>query len=388
MRGFFILLTTFVLAWPQYDGQAAAAATQEPATKAEGQAADDKTPDVKTPDVKRNLPDYATIVQSTVDGHIRPAYGRLAKSSKSLAVLMEAACRTDEGVNTPAIAKSFRAMVSAWAAVQHVRFGPVQDENRYERIAFWPDPKNLTARQLKSTLEQRDPTAIDPDSLAKKSIALQGLTALERLMTMTPASDPDAAHYRCQFAQAITENLVRITSDVYEAWQPGRDFPRVLAQTGSENPLYRDQREAALEVLKSLVGGLQFLHERKLKAPLGDTVENARPKRGEFWRSGNALAALDSSFATLRQIYVESGISAYAKSVDSALDKNLLEDYDQALVTLKAVNKPFVEASADKIMRPKLEYLRFLAHDLFELTSGNLAIVLDLSLGFNALDGD
>jgi predicted lipoprotein len=39
-------------------------------------------------------------------------------------------------------------------------------------------------------------------------------------------------------------------------------------------------------------------------------------------------------------------------------------------------------------MRPKLEYLRFLAHDLFELTSGNLAIVLDLSLGFNALDGD
>ncbi len=66
----------------------------------------------------------------------------------------------------------------------------------------------------------------------------------------------------------------------------------------------------------------------------------------------------------------------------------MVAPYQQALVTLKAVDKPFVEAAADKALRPKLDYLRFLSEDLYLRSSGNLAIALGLSLGFNALDGD
>ncbi len=333
-------------------------------------------------------PDYASIVRAAVTGHIRPAYGRMAKASKNLALIVEAACRTDDGVNTPTITKSFTDVVSAWVAVQHIRFGPVTEENRYERIAFWPDPKNLTSRQLNRVLLKRDETATSAESLAKKSIALQGLTALERLMTMAPAETREDGIFRCRYARAITENLVRMTGAVDAAWQADKVFVNTLKQTGPQNPLYRDDREAALEILKALSGGLQFLHERKLQAPLSDSIEKARPKRAEFWRSGTTLAALDAHFETLLELYMASGISAYIKSVDADLDVTLKDSYQQALVTLKAVDKPFVEAAADKALRPKLDYLRFLSEDLYLRSSGNLAIALGLSLGFNALDGD
>lgn len=333
-------------------------------------------------------PDYAAIVQATVKDHIRPAYGRMAKASKNLALIMQAACRTDEGVATPTIAKSFMDLATAWVAVQHIRFGPVTEENRYERIAYWPDPKNLTSRQMSVVLAERDPTVIDAATLAKKSIALQGLTALERLMTMAPSDDRDEAAFRCAYAQAITENLVQITSAVETGWSEEKEFVQTLAAPGPENPIYRDHREAALEVMKSLSAGLEFLHRRKLAAPLGETIEKARPKRAEFWRSRTTLEALDANFETLMKLYVSSGISAYVKLVDERLDTTLMTSYEQALVTLKAVDKSFREAAKDKVLRPKLDYLRLLAEDLSLRSSGNLANRLGLSLGFNALDGD
>ena len=375
MRISTVLLTGFLAVWWLGIGQGFAA---DP--KSDALAEDNATVVGK--------PDYAAIVQAAVAGHIRPAYGRMAKASKSLALIIQAACRTDDGVNTPTIAKSFMDVVSAWVAVQHIRFGPVTDENRYDRIAFWPDPKNLTSRQLTRVLSKRDETATSAETLAKKSIALQGLTALERLMTMAPAENREDGAFRCRYAQAITNNLVQMTSEVDTAWQPNKEFARVLEQPGPQNPLYRDHREAALEILKSLTGGLRFLHERKLKAPLGTSIEKARPKRAEFWRSGTTLEALDANFETLLELYMKSGISAYVKSVDSGLDGTLMDSYLQALVTLKAVDKPFIDAAADKALRPKLDYLRFLAEDLALRSAGNLAITLDLSLGFNALDGD
>ncbi len=372
MRRYTLLLSSFLVSFAIATGSGVATESEK------SDAAASESPS----------PDYATIVQSTVAGHIRPAYSRMAKASKNLSLIMDAACRTDEGVTTPTIVKSFMDVAKAWVSVQHIRFGPVKDENRYERIAFWPDPKNLTSRQMSAVLAKRDATLIDAKSLAKKSIALQGLTALERLMTMAPAESKEEAQFRCQYAQAITQNLVQITGAVEAAWAPDKDFMRVFAAPGPENPLYRDHHEAALEVMKSLSAGLQFLHERKLQAPLGDTIEKARPKRGEFWRSGTTLEALDANFATLMELYTKSGISAYVKSVDDGLDTTLMTSYEQALVTLKAVDKPFVEAATDKALRPKMDYLRFLAEDLSLRSSGNLANTLGLSLGFNALDGD
>lgn len=333
-------------------------------------------------------PDYAAIVQATVKDHIRPAYGRMAKASKNLALIMQAACRTDEGVATPTIAKSFMDVATAWVAVQHIRFGPVTEENRYERIAYWPDPKNLTSRQMSVVLAERDPTVVDAATLAKKSIALQGLTALERLMTMAAPDDSEEADFRCAYAQAITENLVQITSAVETDWSSDEDFVRALATPGPENPMYRNHREAALEVMKSISVGLEFLKRRKLEAPLGQTIEKARPKRAELWRSGTTLEALYANFETLMQLYVSSGISAYIKEVDERLDTTLMTSYEQALVTLKAVDKPFSEAATDKVLRPKLDYVRVLAEDLTLRSSANLANRLGLSLGFNALDGD
>src|SRR5204863_437791 len=75
----------------------------------------------------------------------------------------------------------------AWGGVEFLRFGPMATTGRPERFDFWPDPRGFTDRQLRTLIAQRDPAALDPATLEKKSVAVQGLTVLEILLT-------DSAH--------------------------------------------------------------------------------------------------------------------------------------------------------------------------------------------------
>ena len=51
--------------------------------------------------------------------------------------------------------KAFAATVEAWSVVEPIRFGPVAQEHRFERIFYWPDPKGLGTRQIR---EVRSPS--------------------------------------------------------------------------------------------------------------------------------------------------------------------------------------------------------------------------------------
>jgi predicted lipoprotein len=60
-----------------------------------------------------------------------------------------------------------------------IRFGPVTEENRLERILFWPDRKGIGLKQVQAAIAGEDATAADPQTLPGKSVAMQGLGALE-----------------------------------------------------------------------------------------------------------------------------------------------------------------------------------------------------------------
>jgi len=78
--------------------------------------------------------------------------------------------------------RAFATTVEAWSLVEAIRFGPVAQQQRYDRIFYWPDPKGLGTRQVRKALEKQDQSVTDVNSLASKSVALQGLSALEYLL--------------------------------------------------------------------------------------------------------------------------------------------------------------------------------------------------------------
>ncbi len=102
-----------------------------------------------------------------------------------------------------ALKKDFADTVLAWAAVEFLRFGPMSQIGRPERFDFWPDPRGVTLRQVNALIAKRDASALDPAALAKKSAAVQGLSALEILLyddAHSIAADDEEARYRCKLA--------------------------------------------------------------------------------------------------------------------------------------------------------------------------------------------
>ncbi|MDY0415960.1 MAG: imelysin family protein, partial [Pseudomonas sp.] len=68
----------------------------------------------------------------------------------------------------------------AWAALQPLLIGPLNEGNRTWQVQFWPDKKNLVARQVKQFLKANpEPTLAD---LQRGSVVVQGLSAYEYLV--------------------------------------------------------------------------------------------------------------------------------------------------------------------------------------------------------------
>src|SRR6185312_7981565 len=103
---------------------------------------------------------------------------------------------------------------------------------------FWPDPKGLGLKQIQDILAKRDASVTEPDQLAGKSVALQGLPALEYLLygdgsesltegnRVVDGQEPlpqldSAGDFRCSFALSIATNLERIARSVVEGWREG-----------------------------------------------------------------------------------------------------------------------------------------------------------------------
>src|SRR5690606_22737995 len=95
----------------------------------------------------------------------------------------------------------FPAVVTAWSRIELYRFGPLMAQNRSDRILFWPDRKGIALRQVQAILADKDEAALAPETLARKSVAVQGLGALEFVLHGTGSEDlatPDGA-FRCDY---------------------------------------------------------------------------------------------------------------------------------------------------------------------------------------------
>jgi predicted lipoprotein len=332
-----------------------------------------------------------TIGEKAVEGHIRPVYERLATAMDDLAQATDGYCDTAKG-DRKALDAAFADAVRAWAGAEHLRFGPIAEENRYERFAFYPDPKGLGPKQIAAALKERDASVTAIETLRQKSVALQGLTAFETLFWGADAekslAKPGGRAFVCAFAKAIAANLAEVSDAIRDAWRPAEGFAANLIAPGPEK-LYRDDKEVLLELFKAFRTGLQQTRNVKLNRVLMGNVEEAQPRRAAFWRSGNAVAVITANVDALRDLYEQTGLYELVRKQGEGIERATSDQFhliDEALEMLAA--KPIAEVTASKDSWGKLNSVVFGLMNV-QITGGNAIMrAAELPMSFNALDGD
>lgn len=336
----------------------------------------------------------ADLGRKLLDDHIRPATNGLVDAARALEDSLPAYCeQPTDPVRRASVEAQFAALVTAWSRVEVLRFGPLIENNRFERFFFFPDPRGVTLRQVQALLAAAEPQRIEADALHGDSVALQGIPALEYALWGGNAAAQietggEAGRYRCAYAQAIAANLHRLAIELQAGWARDAAITREFAAPGPARSTYRSQQEVATEVLKALSTGLQYARDSKLLPALGDDIDSARARRAPLWRSGLTTPALAANLGSLLTLYDASGLAAALAADENWIDGNVRAEAGTAIAALEAVSLPFEQAVADHDARARLVQATLVIKNLQSIVVEYLAPALGVNLGFNALDGD
>ena len=301
----------------------------------------------------------------TVQDHILPGYAGFATATRTLADTAAQDCTAET------VKPAFNAAYDAWLGVQHLRFGPVEQDGLGLSIAFWPDPKGSGAKAQMGLLTG-DAALLTPKRFAEQSVAARGLTGLERLLYPKSALPADP----CALIRATAEDLARTADLLNAAWVSGY-AQTVLTAGGAGNTTYLTRTEARQVLFTQIATALEFAKDQRLGRPLG-SFDKPHPERAEATASGRSLRHVVLSLQALRGMVTTLTPDA----------PRSLAAFDRAIALAKGLDDPVFAGVATPEGRLKVEVLQQAVSALIASVMAELAPELDVGIGFNAADGD
>jgi len=317
-------------------------------------------------------------------GFIRPAVQRFVQAADAMHGLLASTCAASNQLAfNPALQDAWRALVLAWSRLELLRFGPLVQGNRFERIFFWPDPRGVMLRQMRPLLQSAQHVPLD---LRSHSVALQGLPALEYLLHADQGllAESEQRTARCALAQSIARNLADIAGQLQRAWNDAHGYARDFGAPAEHNAIYRNDKEVTAEIIKALSAGLRFEGEVKLRAALGAQPDKARPRLLPFWRSDLSLLALAESVQALQDWHA---LSSFAREPDWLVE-NLNRELRESAALLRQHHAQAAGMNQDQEVYQTLRLTVLKLDNARRMVDEDLAPALGVGLGFNALDGD
>ena len=334
-------------------------------------------------------PEAGPIISRVVSDFIRPAYRDFHAATSQLDATIAKLCATPSADLLARARSALGDTVAAWSRAEIIRFGPVTEQNRLERILFWPDRKGTGLKQVQAALQKEDQSATDPASLAGKSVAMQGLGALEFVLSGTDseslASDDP---YRCSFGAAIAGNLDSIAGELENAWKTPDGFAKSWQFPSETNPLYRNNAEVLGELLDVFVTGLEMERDVRIGGFLGEAPEKDKPKQALFWRSEQTVTMLSGNLSGMKALFDISGLSEALPEDKRWIAKSIDFEFDNALNALASVDGRIEDVLKDPAKRGRLTYTSVVTSSLSELFGTRLSAEFGLTAGFSSLDGD
>lgn len=331
----------------------------------------------------------SVVMGNTVENVIIPAYAKFQGATKELKGQLVTLCQSPDSSNLESARNAFSKTAIAWGGIEFLRSGPVMKSNRVERILFYPDRKSTGLKQVQRALVKQNVTVTKIETLKKKSVAVQGLGAMEFLLFGTGFEKlaSDKTTFRCQFAKSVSGNLDAIALELTKAWNANGGIKSQWLNPGSKGSIFRNQREAVNEVLGTAVHGLEAVRDIRLGAFLRNGKSD-RPKSALFWRSNNTISVITANVEMVAKLFDAGGMNKLVVNDENGVMDAMRFEFKQVFSTLAAIDKPINLALQDEKQRKKLQYLKLVLGFLINRIDKEYSAVAGLSSGFSFSDGD
>lgn len=324
--------------------------------------------------------------------YITNGYAQLGQETELLASNMQGLCADRSQPALAGARQQFGSVVRAWSMIESVRFGPVLKDNRLERILFYPDRQGIGLRQVQKILGTRDQRAIHLDSLQKKSVAVQGLVAMEFVLFGTGADVDLSAKgdgFRCAYGLAVSQALRAVSREVLADWEAEGGIADHMAGPQATFEDYRTEDEVLRELLGIFVHSMELVRDTRLQQLVGSDARPGSARTALYKRAELTIESAAANIEGLRNALLLSGIADKLAETDrwaaGALD---FEMQNFVRTAGEIADMPIAQAVQDQEAYGKLKYLMILTASIQRILVDQLAASLGLSAGFSSLDGD
>lgn len=343
----------------------------------------------RTQDAEIAPHDAQAVLADTLNSYIRPSYASLVSGFEALENTTAEFCKAPSEMALTEARSAYRKSALIWSRIEWFRTGPAMAENRLERILFYPDRKSTGLKQVQRALVQEDADVTEPDALAGKSVAMQGLGAYEFLLFGKGSGDlaTNRAAFRCAFADSVASNLVNIAVELQQGWQAGTPAATLFVRPGTDNPLFRDDTEALNLVLGTMIHGLEAIRDIRIGNFLREPGMD-RPGSAVYRRSGLTMDSIAAGLQGLEDLFNDSGIEQVLPQQDRDLADQVRFEFDQSIRTAESLDGPLQDLLADETSRKRLAYLKLSVRFIIQRLNDEIAPAAGLVAGFSFGDGD
>ena len=339
------------------------------------------------------IPDAAEIRQvaaKAVDGFIRPGYRNFLAAAGTLTEEMDRLCSAP---SPEALARAKNALTAAgnrWGRIEIVRTGPAIEDNRFERILFYPDRKSIGLKQVQALLARPDESVTAPGGLSGKSVALQGFGALEFVLAGTGSEvlAQDAQSFRCRYGKAVAGNLEDIAAELTALWDAPNGIQQSWKEPGPDNPLFRNEQEAMTALLGILVHAAEMVRDQRIETFYRSGDKRSFPKQAIFWRSGNTWTMIEANLEGLQDLVDSSDMVALLPDDQRSIISSVQFVLKSMLRITRDMNPDVEAAVSDEAQRQKLDFLLVNGRDLISRLNDQYGGAIGLTSGFSFSDGD
>lgn len=339
--------------------------------------------------------DDAALARQTYEGVILPGYARFAEAARAFADKAQVLCQGPSAAALVQTRDAAKQAIIAYGRVEPLRFGPITEKQRMERLLFYPDTHGIVARQTGKLLAKHEAADIAPEKLAGASVAVQGFGAVDAALYGNGADalatgDADSA-FRCRYIHALALDIAQIAKATHAAW--AGDYKHAWLEPGGGNKIYLSAKETTQTLYRAYVTELEVIRMQRLAPLLGDGKAGG-PATPLLAHSGLGLSFILANIEGTRDLVGPSGfladdLAGDDKERDSiAILGSVATDLGFAIRAGEAANGMAPDPLADK---PALKRLAPMAASLKNAeTTGRAALgeLTGQSLGFNSLDGD
>lgn len=336
-------------------------------------------------------PDLAGFVRRATEGVIVPRFTALESTAGRLSDSLDAFCAAPSESGRGAVAEAFAETTIAWARVLTFPLEPLLVDNRRERFFLWPDPRGVTLRQIQPIVAGRDASVTDVTTLRGKSVAVQGLGALEYLLygagSEAILAGGEDGVFRCRYAVAIGDNLVEIAAAMAAELDPSGEFIGLFLNPGADNPLYPTIDSTMIDVIIGAEEGVALARDSFLVPVLGQSIDLARPRLAPLWRSGLSIRFLSTLLDAGRELLEGGDLVGLMPPNTQWIPASIANEVAAIDGLMPAPDLPIDLAGSDTGFRETLFDIGAHADNLKSLMGLSVPTALGLSGAFFAAEG-